>query len=372
MRSNRDLMVIGVAAVLLAIAGCKKQESAAEAAPSSGTFASADKEMSTPAAATPMDGLDQAKAVARSEMAADAAAVAGNAARPVAAEPSIETDTRPNASQVSSSAATYEDGKRKFIRTAQAQFRVKDVYRSALAIEDVAAAQGGFVVDNRIYAQTMNTQRRPAGKGILVELTEYTMQGDITVRVPSDNTQAFLRTIANQMEFLDQRSFNAADAQFQILRQQLAYQREQEAQRQIGQVAQQGGRIYDKVDAIAAQSGAKQQRDEALIQQKEFEDKVEFSTISLSLYQMSKIRKTELPDVEAIFRDNSPGFFSRLGDSLRVGWYGILDLFIALMRAWPVWLLLFAGAVAFRRWRAARKVASPAVPAATPSPTSQE
>jgi Domain of unknown function (DUF4349) len=354
MHTNRKLIVV---AALLAIAGCSKQESADQAA----AYDSAA-------------GASAPNSVAENRSAEAEKAVAPQAARmeaPLQAEPSamadaavvsedkagtqIETDTRPTAADVSSSATTYEDGKRKFIRSAQAQFRVKDVYRSALAIEDVAAAQGGFVVNNNIYAQANQTQRRPAGHGMLIELTEYTVRGDITVRVPSDNTQAFLRAIANQMEFLEQRSFTAADAQFQILRQQLAFQREQDAQRQIGQAAQQGGRIIDKVDAISAQSGAKLQRDEALIQQKEFEDKVEFSTISLSLAQLSKIRKTELPDVEAIFRDNSPGFLARLGDSLSIGWYAVLDVFVALMRAWPVWLLLIAAFVGFRRWRANRR-----------------
>ena len=372
MRSNRAWIVVGVAA-LFAVAGCSKNESAEAAKSSGGTFTSAEVGESTPAAAPaapPMESIAEEKAVASREMAADAATAGGNAAG--FAEPQavaqVETDTRPDIGQVSSSAATYKDAKRKFIRNAQAQFRVKDVYRSALAIEDVAAAQGGFVVNNNIYAQNLNSQRRPAGEGMLIELTEYTVRGDITVRVPSDNTQAFLRAIANQMDFLDQRSFSAADAQFDILRQQLAFQREQEAQRDIGQAARQGGHMLDKVDVISARSGAQQQRDEALIQQKQYEDRVEFSTISLSLYQMSKIRKTELPDVDAIFRDNSPGFFSRLGESMRAGWYGILDVFVALMRAWPVWLALILGIVAFRRWRAARR-RPPPMPAA-PAPAS--
>lgn len=370
MRSNRAWIVV---AALLAVAGCSKNESAEAAKSSGGSFTSADMGESAPAAAPaapPMESVAEEKAVASREMAADAATVGGNAAG--LAEPQavaqVETDTRPDIGQVSSSAATYKDAKRKFIRNAQAQFRVKDVYRSALAIEDVAAAQGGFVVNNNIYAQNLNSQRRPAGEGMLIELTEYTVRGDITVRVPSDNTQAFLRAIANQMDFLDQRSFSAADAQFDILRQQLAFQREQDAQRDIGQAARQGGHMLDKVDVISARSGAQQQRDEALIQQKQYEDRVEFSTISLSLYQMSKIRKTELPDVDAIFRDNSPGFFSRLGESMRVGWYGILDAFVALMRAWPVWLALILGIVAFRRWRAARR-RPPPMPGAKPRST---
>ncbi|MCC7247618.1 MAG: DUF4349 domain-containing protein [Lysobacter sp.] len=376
MRSNRALIVVGVAA-LLAVAGCSKNESAEASKSSEGTFSSADASSvapSAPAAAPPMENVAEDKSMAMRKMDTDGAVASdafGGAAGSAQAEQvaQVETDTRATASQVSSSASTYKDAKRKFIRNAQAQFRVKDVYRSALAIEDVAAAQGGFVVNNNIYAQNLNVQRRPAGDGMLVELTEYTVRGDISVRVPSDNTQAFLRAIANQMDFLDQRSFSAADAQFDILRQQLAFDREQQAQRDLGQASRQNGHMLDKVDVISARSGALEQRDEALIQQKQYEDKVEFSTISLSLYQLSKIRKTELPDVDAIFRDNSPGFFSRLGESMRVGWYGILDVFVALMRAWPVWLILIAGVVAFRRWRARRR--QPPVPAARPQAPAQ-
>ncbi|MBP6751043.1 MAG: DUF4349 domain-containing protein, partial [Xanthomonadaceae bacterium] len=377
MRSNRALIVVGVAA-LLAVAGCSKNESAEASKSSGGTFSSVDESASAPAsapaAAPPMENVAEDKSMAMRKMDTDGAVASdafGGAAESAQAEQvaQVETDTRATASQVSSSASTYKDAKRKFIRNAQAQFRVKDVYRSALAIEDVAAAQGGFVVNNNIYAQNLNVQRRPAGDGMLVELTEYTVRGDISVRVPSDNTQAFLRAIANQMDFLDQRSFSAADAQFDILRQQLAFEREQQAQRDLGQASRQNGHMLDKVDVISARSGALEQRDEALIQQKQYEDKVEFSTISLSLYQLSKIRKTELPDVDAIFRDNSPGFFSRLGESLRVGWYGILDVFVALMRAWPVWLALILAVVAFRRWRARR--GPPPVPAARPQAPAQ-
>jgi hypothetical protein len=273
------------------------------------------------------------------------------AAAPAATAAAVEEDHGATAEQVVSSAATYTDAQRKFIRTAQAEFRVDDVYRSALAIEDVVAAQGGFVVRNDISAQTLNTQRRPMGDGKLLELAEYTVRGRLTVRVPSANTQAFLRAIVGQMAFLDRRNFEAMDAQFQLLRQQLAYQRSQQAQQDLGQAAQQDGRIDRKADVIQARGDAKSARDEALIAQKEFEDRIAFSTIDLSLYQASKIRKTELTDVEAVFQQASPGFFARLGNSLRVGWYGVLDAVIELVKPWPLWLLVAVGAVAYRRFR---------------------
>jgi hypothetical protein len=254
-------------------------------------------------------------------------------------------------SQMASDAAIQVDPQRRFIRTAQAQFQVKDVYRTALAIEDEVAAQGGFVVDNEITSQVQRVLSRPLGQGKRLELAEYRLHGELTVRVPSDRTQAFLRAVAAQMEFLDRRSFSARDAQFDLLRQQLARQRAQDEQRELGETVQVGGKLGDRTDAIQSRGAARASRDEALIAQKEFEDRVAFSTIALVLHQDSQVRRTERVDVEAVFRDNGPGFFSRVGDALQVGWRGCLELVVALMTVWPLWLLGLGAAVLWRRWR---------------------
>ena len=254
-------------------------------------------------------------------------------------------------SQVASDVATQVDPQRRFIRTAQAQFQVKDVYRTALAIEDEVASQGGFVVDNKISSQVQRVLSRPLAPGKRLELTEYSLQGQLTVRVPSERTQAFLRAVAAQMEFLDRRSFSARDAQFDLLRQQLASQRAQDEQRELGDAAQAGGKLADRTDAIQSRGAARATRDEALIAQKEFEDRVAFSTITLSLRQDAQVRRAERVDVDAVFRDNGPGFFSRLGESLAVGWRAALDIVIALAALWPLWLTVVAVGLAWRRWR---------------------
>ncbi|MEO6365066.1 MAG: hypothetical protein ABIO38_03330, partial [Luteimonas sp.] len=112
-----------------------------------------------------------------------------------------------------------------------------------------------------------------------------------------------------------------------------------------------GGRLVDKADVISAQTGSKAARDEALIAHKEFEDKIEFATINLSMYQSPDVRQTELVDVAAMFRQHRQGFASRLGESLAAGWYGVLDVLLALMVLWPAWLLVLAGALMYRRYR---------------------
>ena len=285
-------------------------------------------------------------APAMGESAAVAAAVAPqNREAPMLQGPGVDP------SQVASDVATQVDPRRRFIRTAQAQFQVKDVYRTALAIEDEVASQGGFVVDNKISSQVQRVLSRPLAPGKRLELTEYSLQGQLTVRVPSERTQAFLRAVAAQMEFLDRRSFSARDAQFDLLRQQLASQRAQDEQRELGDAAQAGGKLADRTDAIQSRGAARATRDEALIAQKEFEDRVAFSTITLSLRQDAQVRRAERVDVDAVFRDNGPGFFSRLGESLAVGWRAALDIVIALAALWPLWLTVVAAGVAWRRWR---------------------
>ena len=285
-------------------------------------------------------------APAMGEAAADAAAAAPqNREAPMLQGPGVDP------SQVASEVATQVDPQRRFIRTAQAQFQVKDVYRTALAIEDEVASQGGFVVDNEISSQVQRVLSRPLAPGKRLELTEYSLQGQLTVRVPSERTQAFLRAVAAQMEFLDRRSFSARDAQFDLLRQQLASQRAQDEQRELGDAVQAGGKLADRTDAIQSRGAARATRDEALIAQKEFEDRVAFSTITLSLRQDAQVRRAERVDVDAVFRDNGPGFFSRLGESLAVGWRAALDIVIALAALWPLWLMVVAVGLAWRRWR---------------------
>lgn len=257
------------------------------------------------------------------------------------------------AQQLGSSAATYTDSERKFIRTANARFRVKDVYVAALGIEDTVGSHGGFVVKNDISTESVSMQYHPIGDGKLMELNEYKVQGHLVVRVPSLKTQEFLRAIVGHVVFLDQRNFSARDAQFDLLRQQLDMMRNQETQGELGAAVKDGGKLIQKTDAISARNDVKAARDAALIAKKEFEDQVAFSTIVLDLYQPSKVLRSERVDVRSMYREFRPGFFSRMGDELRSGWEGLVNFILALAGIWP--LLLIVGLIGAVVWRLKRR-----------------
>lgn len=305
-------------------------------------------------------GLLALGACSKQERAADAQQVAAEAPAAAPEMPAANLARRrtdatmeapPTEDQLRSAVTSQEDGERKFIRTATAEFRVREVYGSALAIEDLAAKHGGFTTRNDISSQIDEVRTRPAGDGNLIELATYTVRGQLQVRVPSTGAQAFLRALAAQVEFLDSRTFAAMDAQFELLRQQLAYARYQDAQRALGGVAAGPGKVGEKAQAVDARTQSQAQRDEALIASKEFEDRVAFATIDLSLYQAPRVRSTVRMDVDEAARRASPGFFRRLGHALSTGWFGLLDAAVVLSQLWPLWLVLGTMVFAVRRWR---------------------
>jgi hypothetical protein len=308
--------------MVLAIAACAKKQEATSV--DMEKMASSAAEAAAPAPAAP---------AAPQGMAADAAD-----ARLKPQEPPLTSATP--AQQMGSSAATYTDSERKFIRKASARFHVKDVYAAALGIEDTVAAHGGFVVINNISTERLHGESHPVGDGKLLDLAEYRVQGELTVRVPSAKTQEFLRAIVGHIVFLDQRHFSAHDAQFDLLRRQLDAIRNQQTQGELGEAIEQGGKLGQRTDSIIARGDIKAARDAALLEKKEFEDQVAFSTITLSLYQPTRVVQTERVDIDAAFKKARPGFFPRLGEKLSGGWNGLLDFVLALAGIWPVLLVL--------------------------------
>ncbi len=257
-----------------------------------------------------------------------------------------------DAGQLASDAVAATAPGRRFVRTADASFQVADVYAAALAIEDAAAAAGGFVVSNAIATRVADRRERRLGRGRMLRLSEVVTEGSLVVRVPGDRMQAFLRAIARQMQFLDARTFEARDVQFDLLRRQLAHARAQALQRDIGAIGAQPGRIGEKAEAVQAREALLAARDEAAVARRELEDRIAFGTLTLALSQPAQVREQTVPDTEAILRERGPGFFSELGQALQAGWRGLLAALLGIARLWPLWLV--AGALVLPGWRALR------------------
>ena len=274
-----------------------------------------------------------------------AAPVAADAAAELAAAAPPQVD----AGDMQTATGTSADPARRFVITGDARFKVADVYKSTLAIEDAVAAEGGFVLRNAMSVQPGSVRQQSLGEGKVLRLTEFTRTGELVVRLPVARTQSFLRGIVAQMEFMDARDVTAVDVQFDELRQRLAAQRAADSQARIGQAARQPGKVGEKVDAEDARYGRAGDRDEAELRQRELEDRVAFSTLTLWLYQSPQLRKETLVDTDAAMRTEGPGFWQRMTVSLQGGWQGLLSVLVALATLWPLWLAIVLGTMIWSR-----------------------
>ena len=69
-------------------------------------------------------------------------------------------------------------------------------------------------------------------------------------------------------------------------------------------------------------------------------DRAAMSTITLTLFEQS-----------AAGLSTGPGFFRRAGDAVGDGWRALVDVLVALVALWPVWIAIALGVLLLRRWR---------------------
>lgn len=337
----RRRLVVPVVLLLLTVA-CSNKDRAADSSAAAGQMPQANMTRSPEA---------EARAVAESAVAAaDADAAAAAEAPPAAAKPAV-TGPGVAADAMGSAAMTQNVGSRRFIRSAQVEAQVRDVQRAATRITDLAAAQGGFVTRDDVGTSIDRVETRPLGNERLVELSTYTVRGDLQVRVPSDRAQVFLRSVAGELEFLDRRHYEAVDAQFELLRRELARRRHDQAQSAMGDAAAQGGKLADKADAIERRADQQTARDEAVVEQRTYEDRVEYATLDFALRQPQLVRRAERPDVDAILRHERPNLFARLATAIANGARGLIDVLVAMVSVWPLWLCLAIVVALVRGWR---------------------
>src|SRR5690606_6135693 len=79
----------------------------------------------------------------------------------LAMESEMDAINESSDSVMTSSAATYQDPKRKFVRKADVSMEVKNVYKSTIKVEAKLTEIGGFVEESRLISNINSRQTFP-------------------------------------------------------------------------------------------------------------------------------------------------------------------------------------------------------------------
>lgn len=252
---------------------------------------------------------------------------------------------------VSSSAAVEnKNSGRKFVRTADAKFKVKNVAQSTYAIENTTTRFGGFVTYTNLQSNVSEKFDTKISQDSTLETTRYKVENNIIIRVPNTQLDTVIKTIARQIDFLDYRVIKADDVSLQMLSNQLAQNRSKNYENRLEKAIDEKGRKLRDINNSEEQlTNQKEINDNKKLENLALNDKVNFSTISLYIYQ-PETTKQEMVMNNADISAYRPHIGIQIMDGLKTGWY-ILEAIIGfIIQLWSILLIGLIGYIFYKKY----------------------
>lgn len=243
---------------------------------------------------------------------------------------------------------TVKDGARQFVKTADMKFRVQNVADVTYKIEALTANAGGFVSHSGLNSIIDDQSVTSVSADSSVETLRFTVTNDITIRVPDERLDTTLKAITALTEYLDHRNINAEDVALQIKANEKAVKRPQ-----LFTARQKGSTLSQT--AIDLQK----QADDADIANLSLRDQIDYSTVTLSIYQRQETKRWLVANDKGITA-YQPGLALRLWDSVKIGWHFIEEILVLLTRLWLLFVLALLGYWLYKRYKKPGRISSKA------------
>jgi len=269
----------------------------------------------------------------------------------VSGEQTADYQNTADSTAVSSSAAVEKkDSKQKFIRTADIKFKVKNVVKSTYAIENAVQKFGGFVTYTNLQSTIHDQIKTKISQDSTLETTKFTVENNITIRVPNTQLDTVIKSIAKQIDFMDFRVIKADDVSLKLLSNQLSQKRSATTEKRVEKaIDEKGKKINDIMEAENTLANQKEANDNRTIDNLSLQDQINFSTVTLQLYQNETIRQ-EIMAGEKNSNAYKPNLGIQILDSLKNGWYILESVFVFLINLWPFILIGFAGFFLYKKY----------------------
>lgn len=252
---------------------------------------------------------------------------------------------------ISSSAAVQKKGEtRKFIRTADLKFKVKNVAKSTYAIENATNKFGGFVTYTNLQSTINDKIEIKISQDSTLETTKYSVENNMSIRVPNTQLDTLIKTIAKQIDFLDYRIIKADDVSLKLLSNQFSQKRSVTNEKRIEKaIDTKGKKLNDVIDAEANLANQKEQNDNSKIENLSLQDQVNFSTITLQLYQRDAVKQEMVANGKDKYAFQ-PNFGLQIIDALKSGWYIFQAILVFIFQIWWLIALVSIGFFVYRKY----------------------
>ncbi|WP_284459549.1 DUF4349 domain-containing protein [Chryseobacterium sp.] len=247
-----------------------------------------------------------------------------------------------------SSVATMKVKDKQFIKTADINMEVKDVYNTTLSIEKSVQDLGGFVVKSNLQSNIVseNTYNTSNEEAMLIK--KYQTENTMQVRVPTEKLGELLTLVNNNKLFLNSRSVNAEDITASIKYAEMEGKRNQKTSENIGQLKTDKDKV--KLDDENMAEGNIQK-----LTSMDTTDNLKYSTVDIYIKE-PKLRIAEIAITNTNSIDNKYkfNFIYQVKEGFVYGFYLIQNIIVALINIWPLLLIAGVGIYFFRKRKTAK------------------
>ena len=236
----------------------------------------------------------------------------------------------------------------KLVKTAGLHCKVHDVEKSTRAVSAIAQQFGGMVFNLSMEYEETGQNELPLSADSLMIVTVATPQANMTIRMPSQNLEAFMYGVTDIGYFTRSSTLNIDDCSLQYLENNL---------KQQSRTAVITGSSLRR-DKSFTHTRAIQVKDDVIDKQlanKSIDAQVNYSTVSLTLYQNQVIRKEVVANYAVA--DYQLPFSQRLGNDISNGWQMFQSFLLVLAHLWMFVFITAGGYFYYRFLQHKRKLA---------------
>lgn len=260
----------------------------------------------------------------------------------------VDTDYTANAeiSDSISSVATLQVKDKQFIKSAEVNMEVKDVYDASIYIENTLKNLGGFVTNSQLNSEILseNTFSISDEKSMLVR--KFQTYNDMEVRVPTQKLGEFLQLINDKKIFLNSRVILAEDVTANIKLAELETKRNKTTAENIA-------KLNHNKDKVTTTDDNQREGNYQKVSSFEMTDHLKYSNVHLTLKE-PQVRVAQIPVANTKNLDNQYqyNFFYDAKNAVVEGFYLIQKIAIGLFNIWP---LILIGGITFYFFRKRKK-----------------
>jgi hypothetical protein len=249
----------------------------------------------------------------------------------------------------SSAAVEPKNSTRKFVRTADIKFKVKNVAKSTGIIEDATSRFGGFVTYTNLQSTINDEDHTKVSPDSTLVTTKYTVENNMTIRVPNTQLDTVIKTIANQIGFLHYRVIKADDVTLQMLSNKMAQKRSASTEKRIATAIDTKGKKLNQVmDAEENLDAKKEANDAKTLENLSLNDQVNFSTLTLQIYQDQTVKQEMIANEKSV-NAYRPNIGLQVWDSIKTGWFVLENIISFVVLLWPFALIGFVGFIGYKK-----------------------